>query len=250
VTAPVVLVVEQQQTCPPALFGEWLTGAGCELHVVRPWRGDDLPDMGDFDAVLVLGGEMSAHHDDTVAWLRPLKAAIAETVEAGIPLLGICLGHQLTALALGGRVVPNPRGQSLGVQPIGWTSCSAEDPLTADCHGEERAIHWNSDVVSRLPDSAVALALSPDGDPQVVHYGRRAWGIQAHPEVDGEVVRWWAEADQVVHAQQGVDQGRVLAAIDEAAPALARDWEPVARRFAAMARAQRVRRGRMPAGRT
>ena len=242
--APSVLVVEQQDSCPPALWGQWLTEAGCDLHVVRPYTGDALPDVDGFDAVVVLGGEMGANDDDTVAWLAPLKVAIVAAVEAGIPLVGICLGHQLAAVALGGKVAPNPHGQALGVQPIGWTSCSAEDPLVADCHGEERAIHWNSDVVVRLPDSAVALARTPDGDPQVVHFGRRAWGFQAHPEADGEVVRRWAEADRDAHARRGVDQARILAAIDEAAPALARDWAPVAGRFAAMARAHRVRRNR------
>jgi GMP synthase (glutamine-hydrolysing) len=102
--APRILVVEHQESCPPALFGDWLEGAGADLHVVRPWRGDDLPDPTSYDGVLVLGGEMSANDDDTVPWLAPLKAGIRSTVAAGVPLLGICLGHQLVASAPDGTL--------------------------------------------------------------------------------------------------------------------------------------------------
>ena len=93
--------------------------------------------------------------------------------------------------------------------------------------GAERAIHWNGDVVVELPAGAVVLALSPGGEVQVARFGPRAWGIQAHPEADADVVRRWAEADREDHVSLGVDQDAVLADIAAAGPALEAHWRPL-----------------------
>lgn len=233
--APRVLVVEHQESCPPALFGDWLAGAGADLRLTRPHRGDDLPDLTSYDAVLVLGGEMSANDDDTVPWLGPLKAGIRSAAVAGVPLLGICLGHQLVAAALGGRVEANPRGQTLGLQPIGWTAAAGEDPLVSGMGGGERCVHWNGDVVSDVPPGTTVLAHAPDGSVQVARFAATAWGIQAHPEVDVDVCRRWAESDREDHLARGVDQDALLASVDGAAAELAAHWRPLAERFVAIA---------------
>lgn len=235
---PRVLVVQHQESCPPGLMGSWLEQAGCELVVVRPYLGEALPDVRDHDALLVLGGQMSANDDATVPWLAPLKQMIRVADGDQVPVLGICLGHQLMAVALGGKVAPSPLGQTIGLQAIGWTSAAAEDLLTAGCSGEERAVHWNDDVVVELPDAAVTLAACPRGDHQVVRFGQRAWGIQAHPEADADIVRPWAESDRERHLAQGVDQEAAIAAIDEARDALGGHWQPMARRFAELAAAR------------
>ena len=87
----------------------------------------------------------------------------------------------------------------------------------------------------RLPEGAVVLARSPGGEVQVARFGPRAWGIQAHPEVDTEVVRRWAASDRDDHVALGLDQDAVLAAIQDAEPALVSHWRPMAARFAALA---------------
>lgn len=237
--SPRVLVVEHQESCPPHLVGRWLTEAGCTLEVCRPWTGEALPALTSYDAVLVLGGEMSAGDDETVAWLGPLKAGIREAVAGGTPLLGICLGHQLVAAALGGVVERNPRGQLVGLQPVGWSKDAAADAWVAGHSGGEVAIHWNNDVVVALPEGAVVLARSPGGEVQVARFGPRAWGIQAHPEADTGLVSRWAESDRADHVALGLDQDDVLASIQEAGPALAAHWRPMAVRFAELAGARR-----------
>jgi GMP synthase (glutamine-hydrolysing) len=231
---PRILVVEHQESCPPGLVGDWLVEAGCTLEVCRPSSGDDLPALTSYDATVVLGGEASAN-DDTVPWLAPLKAGIRDAVAARTPLLGICLGHQLVAAALGGRVERNPRGQTVGLQPVGWTEDAADDAWTRGRTGTEIAIHWNNDVAVVMPEDAVVLARTPGGEVQVARFGPRAWGIQAHPEADAEVVRRWAESDREDHVTLGVDHHEVLAAIEAAGPALARHWRPTVQRFAAIA---------------
>jgi GMP synthase (glutamine-hydrolysing) len=239
VTGPRVLVVEHQESCPPALVGEWLVEAGCTLEVCRPYVGDALPALTSYDGVLVLGGEMGANDDDAHAWLAPLKAGIRDAVAAGTPLLGICLGHQLVAAALGGVVERNPRGQTVGRQPVGWTEDASSDDLVGDRPTAERAIHWNHDVVTGVPEGAVVLARTPGGEVQVARFARRAWGIQAHPEAHVGIIRRWVENDRADEVGSDVDEERVLAAIEEAAPALASCWKPLATRFTALAEQDR-----------
>lgn len=233
--SPRTLVVQHQESCPPALFGRWLTDAGCTLEIARPYLGEELPSLTSYDAVLVLGGEMGANDDDTVAWLAPLKQGIREAVDAGTPLLGICLGHQLIGAALGGRVTKNPHGQTVGLQPLGWTDAADEDAWVGGHSGAERSIHWNGDVVVDLPDGAVVLARSPDGEVQVARFGPVAWGIQAHPEVDLDGIKRWAEEDREDHVSLGIDQDAVLADIEASAAELEKHWRPMAQRFAEVA---------------
>jgi GMP synthase (glutamine-hydrolysing) len=249
---PRILAVQHEDSCPPALFGDWLAGAGCVLEVCRPYAGDALPALTAYDGVLVLGGEMGADDDADHPWLTPLKAGIRDAVAARTPLLGICLGHQLVASALGGVVVPNPRGQTVGLQPVGWTEEADSDDWVgghvggdvAGPPGGERAIHWNNDVVVTLPEGAVVLARSPGGEVQVARFGPRAWGIQAHPEADAGIIRRWVETDREDEVARGFDEESVLAAIEEAGPALAAYWQPLAARFAAIAAADTVEAGR------
>ena len=232
--SPRVLVVEHHASCPPALVGEWLVAAGCTLETCRPYAGDRLPDPTAYDALLVLGGDMSAHDDATVPWLAPLKADLRRAVAAGMPVLGICLGHQLLAVALGGDVRPHPRGQTVGLRPVGWTEHADGDALVRDRTGSEVVVHWNNDVVLDLPEGAEVLARSPGGEVQVARFAPRAWGIQAHPEVDATLVRRWAVSDRDHHVALGLDQDAVLAEIEEAGPALVAHWQPVVARFAAL----------------
>ncbi|GAB2859807.1 type 1 glutamine amidotransferase [Nocardioides pacificus] len=242
-TRPLVLVVEHEATCPPALFGTWLEAAGCTLEVCRPYAGDALPArLSSYDAVLVLGGSMSAHDDHRVRWLAPLKALIRDAVEAGVPTLGICLGHQLVALALGGDVVRNPRGQQTGLLELGWTPAAARDPLLGVVHepagSPQRGVQWNNDLVTSLPPGAELLAATPVGEIQAVRFAPTVWGVQLHPEADVAVVSAWAEGDRADHLERGVDTDALLAEIGQAEDELESTWQPLAGRLADLARSR------------
>ena len=92
--SPCVLVVQHQDDCPPALVGDWLTEAGADLDVRRPYAGDALPtDLTGHHAFVVLGGSMGAHDDDAHPWLSATKELIRDAVSRETPTLGICLGH-------------------------------------------------------------------------------------------------------------------------------------------------------------
>ncbi|MFC0223925.1 type 1 glutamine amidotransferase [Nocardioides zeicaulis] len=245
--SPRVLVVEHQASCPPHLVGRWLEEAGCTLVMCRPYAGDALPATTAYDALLVLGGDMGAHDHDRAPWLPALKELVVDAVAASVPALGICLGHQVMAVALGGEVARNPRGQTVGVQPVGWSADAAGDPLFGAHTGEEHAIHWNNDVVTAVPDGGVVLARTPGGEVQVARLAPSAWGVQAHPEVDADVVAGWAADDRDDLVALGLDEETVLARVRDASEDLASQWRPLVRRFAALAGARvGARVGGMP----
>lgn len=232
---PVVLAIEHEPACPPGHLGTWLTEAGADLEVCRPWAGDDVPDLARYDGFLVLGGSMGANDDATTPWLAPVKARIRSAVASGLPTLGVCLGHQLVAVALGGGSAPNPAGQQVGLFDLGWTPEAATDELMAPLATPRRGVHWNADIVTRLPDGAVVLAATPAGEVQVARFGPAAWGVQLHPEVDEPLVRSWAEGDRDDHLRLGIDQDRALREIDAAREELDDAWRPLAVQLVALA---------------
>ena len=137
---PVVLVVQHQELCPPGWVGEWLTAEGLRLDVRHPYAGDPLPDdLGQHDGLVVLGGQMGANDDDAYPWLTPTKDLIRSGAAHEVPVLGICLGHQLAAAALGGEVVVNPAGARRGVLEMSWSGAGA-DPVVGSCGGTCRVL--------------------------------------------------------------------------------------------------------------
>jgi GMP synthase (glutamine-hydrolysing) len=227
---PHVLVVQHQADCPPALFGLWLDAAGCELDIRHPYVGEPLPaDFRDHDGLVVLGGSMGAHDDADHPWLAPTKDLIRAAAASDVPMLGICLGHQLAAVALGGRVEVNPDGRQFGVLPLGWQAAAADDPVLGS--RPDACIHWNNDVVTELPAGAVVLAHAPDGTVQAARLAPTVWGVQPHPEVDDTIVARWAADERDEIGPELVDG--TLAEMTRQVPALARAWQPVAAAFAA-----------------
>jgi GMP synthase (glutamine-hydrolysing) len=235
---PRLLVVEHEPACPPAHLGTWLVEAGAELEVCRPWAGDDVPELTGYDGFVVLGGSMGALDDATHPWLKVVKERVREAAETGVLTLGVCLGHQLVAAALGGTVEANPRGQQVGLYDVGWRPEAGEDELVSGLP-PIRGIQWNVDVVTALPESAVTLAATAEGELQVARFAPSVWGVQLHPEADEPIVRSWAAGDRDDHLERGIDQDAVLAEIDAARAELDEAWRPLATRLVSLAGAHR-----------
>ncbi|MGL4178563.1 MAG: type 1 glutamine amidotransferase [Dermatophilaceae bacterium] len=235
-----LLVVQHEPDAPLAWLGEWWAADGLGLDVVRGDLGEPLPPRVEHDGLVVLGGAMGAHDDARHPWLAPTKALVRDAVQRDVPLLGVCLGHQLTAAALGGRCGPNPAGRTVGLVPVRLTAAGATDPLLSGSDGRH-AVHYNDDVVSALPHRAQVLATLPGGAPQAVRFGIRAWGVQFHPEASPEVFTSWIEADPpVVPDRRGggtraepVATSRALVAdVAASEERLQAAWQPLAHRFA------------------
>jgi GMP synthase (glutamine-hydrolysing) len=240
-----VLTVEHETICPPALVGDWLAEAGCRLDVVRPYAGDALPSAlrpEGYDALLVLGGTMDAF-DDTVPWLAATRALLVDAAEDAVPALGICLGHQLAAIALGGRVGRNPLGKRSGLRAVGHTADGTTDPVVGAVAGP--AIFSNQDVVLGLPGSAVDLARTPEGELQAARFAPTVWGVQWHPEADAAIFTEWARRDGAKRAGAGpaaADVEATVAEVDAARPALTSDGRALAHAFAATLSGEAARR--------
>lgn len=213
-----LLVVQHEDRVP---LGR-ISFPGLAVEVVRPYRGDPLPARLDRHAgLVVLGGTMAAWEDDVAPWLPATRALLAASVADGAPVLGICLGAQLLALACGGRVERGGDGPELGIVQVRATDAAAGDALTAGLGRSWPAPSGHHDAVTRLPAGAVLLASTDRYPHQAFRLGARAWGVQYHPEATAEVFADWMAADGEVLRAQGTGPADVVAAFEAADPALA-----------------------------
>lgn len=206
-------------------LGPWLRDAGVELDVVRLQAGDPLPDEVRHDALIVMGGPQDAFGTD-----RGQRAEIGlleRVLAAGTPVLGICLGMQMLALAAGGQVTRHPKGPERGLGLVRRADVAAEDPLLRTAPFLPDVLHWHSDEVSVLPPGATPLCRGEHTEVQAFRVGASAWGLQFHPEVTEQMVARWARADGLDPA----DYVPFPADVD-----LERTWRPSAESFARVVR--------------
>lgn len=188
-----VLVLQHIACEPPGVFEDVLRERGADLHRVELDEGEPLPDWRAFDAIVAMGGPMSATDDDELPWLTAEKQLIAEAVRADVPFFGVCLGVQLLAASLGARVYPGPEPE-VGLLPVTLTGDGHDDPVFAGLPEELPTLQWHGDTFD-LPDGAVLLATSPAYANQAFRY-RRAYGVQFHLEVSAEMAAEWAEVPE------------------------------------------------------
>jgi GMP synthase-like glutamine amidotransferase len=176
----------------PGLVEPALRAAGRPVEVVRLDRGEPLPAIGSIDGLVVLGGPMGVHDGDP--WLVPERALLADAVGAGLPVLGICLGAQQLAAALGAEVTSGPEAE-VGTGWVELTGPGRRDPVLGPEHGGLAGtglpcVHWHRDTFT-LPDGAVHLAATRTFPHQAFRVGDRAYGLQFHVEVDGALAGRW-----------------------------------------------------------
>lgn len=187
------MVVEHEPGCPPDRLTDWLPEAGCELEIRRPYSGDPLPAPADIDGLVVLGGQMGAYDDDVAPWLPGVRQLLRDAVRGGVPVLGICLGAQLLAVACGGRVERGGAGTEAGVVDVIWRPEAAEDALVAGLPSPFPGPSMHDDAIVELPPGAVWVGSTASYPHQVLRVGALAWGVQFHPEVSVATFRSWAQ---------------------------------------------------------
>jgi GMP synthase (glutamine-hydrolysing) len=159
------------------------------------WRSPSPKPLEEYGAVLVFGGSMHADQDHHHPWLRDENTFIQGLLEKHVPLLGICLGIQLIAKAEGAAVYPLPDGPEIGWFPIELAAAAAEDPLFSRLPAQFDAFGWHYYSYD-VPDRAEELGRSGRCN-QAFRLGDSAWGVQFHPEVTLDTVRWWlADKDE------------------------------------------------------
>jgi GMP synthase (glutamine-hydrolysing) len=223
--------VLQHLSCEhPGAFSEVIEERGVEAVPVEIDEGEPLPDWRDFDAILAMGGPMGAYEDSEHPWLTPEKELIRDAVQAGKPFLGVCLGVQLLASALGAEVGPLEGGAEVGLLPVDLTAEGREHPLFAGMPEPLVTLQWHGDTFE-LPQGSTLLASSPAAPHQAFQAGRAAYGVQFHLEVTPEMAREWAEVPvyrQALAKTMGEEKGdEFLAEVERRAEEL----HPAARRL-------------------
>jgi GMP synthase (glutamine-hydrolysing) len=187
------LVLQHIACEPPGTFEDVMRARGVELVRVELDEGGALPDWRDFDAIVAMGGPMSAGDDAALPWLVEEKRVIAEAVDGGTPFWGVCLGVQLLAASLGADVYPGPAPE-VGILPVELTEEARRDPVFGGLPERLLTLQWHGDTFD-LPPDAVRLASSPAYRNQAFRV-RNAYGVQFHVEVSPDLAREWAEVPE------------------------------------------------------
>jgi GMP synthase-like glutamine amidotransferase len=195
----------------PGAIEEWAVAHGHRLDGTHLYRGDPLPQPGDFDLLVVLGGGMNVSDEHRVPWLAAEKRFLRAAVQGDAPVLGICLGSQLLADALGAAVHANPEPE-IGWFPVARTTETS--PAFAGFPRRAVVFHWHEQTWD-LPPGAVRLASSAACAGQAFAYRDRVIGLQFHPEMTPAI------AGAMLDAEGELPTGRCVQAV----PAILADAE-------------------------
>lgn len=230
-----ILVFQHIAAEHPGIFRDLMRADAIAWDSIELDQGQQIPPFDGYDALMVFGGPMDVWQEDRHPWLVAEKAAIRRwTAERRGPYLGVCLGHQLLADALGGTVGPMTRPE-VGIFDVKLTPAGRKCRLLHDMPSEFPTLQWHGAEVRELPRDAVALAENRYCAIQAFQAGRDAYGIQYHVEQTEETVPEWGRITEYRCALEEImgpggqvrleqDANRNLAAFGETARILYRNF--------------------------
>lgn len=196
------LLVLQHISCePPGVYEDELTAWHAGLHRVEVDEGEPIPDWREFAGMIVMGGPMGAYQERELPWLASEKRLLAEAVDSGMPVWGVCLGAQLLAASLGADVAPGGEPE-VGILSVHCTPAARTDPVFCEMPSEFKALQWHSDTYE-LPTGAVQLARSESYEQQAF-VAHRAYALQFHLEVTGELATVWGGVPAYAHSLEAI----------------------------------------------
>jgi len=193
-----VLICKNTESEGPGTIEDYLKAVEIPYHVVELSRGERLPDPDKFTSLIIMGGPMSVNEDAVYPYIREEEKLVKDFIAKEKKILGICLGAQIMAKALGARVYAGPQ-KEIGWYTIELTGEGLEDPLmrslafhpvVKDFWRQFKVFHWHGETFD-IPSGAVRLASSGLYPDQAFRYGDHAYAFQFHIEVRKEMILEW-----------------------------------------------------------
>lgn len=208
-TSPEVLVLQHVECETPGLILDVLKTKNARVRTIRSFRGEEMPTGTDgLAGLVVMGGPMGVYERRRYPFLLKELRLIEAALEEGRPILGVCLGSQLLAAALGAEVRPGP-SKEIGWYDVTLTEAGRADKLWAGVPATFTALHWHGDVFD-LPAGAEWLASSARTPHQAFRHGRNAYGLLFHLEVTPPLVRDWAATFEEELAREQISPEAVV----------------------------------------
>jgi GMP synthase-like glutamine amidotransferase len=204
------LVVKHIDCEGPGVLADVFARHGVELELRCPYRGEPLPRASGYDFLVVLGGPMGVYERDRYPFIDAEAELVRNAVAEGLPVLGLCLGSQIIADALGGRVTRH-FAKEIGAMTVDLTAEGRADPLFDGLDASLSVFQWHGDTFS-VPPGGVRLAKSKVTANQAFRHGRATYGFQFHLEVTVDMVEAWLAEYAAEVASERLDPHIILEA--------------------------------------
>lgn len=171
----------------PGMINDWVESKKQKLHFTHFHKGDPLPDLNSVDLLIVMGGPMDVYDYHIHSWMEDEIAFVKQCIENNTPVLGICLGAQIVAAALGSEVYPG-KEKEIGWFPVTFLPAAGDFKIWSEHPGTRMVFHWHGDTFD-IPEGAIRIARSNAFQNQGFIYNNRVMAFQFHLEVTPELVK-------------------------------------------------------------
>ena len=191
-----ILVFQHIAVEHPGIFRDFMVEDDIDWDAIELDEGETIPDLKGYDALIVMGGPMDVWEEDEHPWLVVEKQAIRQTIiKLKLPFLGFCLGHQLMADALGGKVSKMSEPE-VGILDVELTSDGQAATLFSGLQKSIKSLQWHGAEVAEPPQGSLILAQSPACAIQALQYGESAFSMQCHIELIDSTVSDWGKVPE------------------------------------------------------